>query len=1026
MASGTISGSTNYTGLAARMLWSQAADAANNQSRITLTMQVKNTTGSYFSYGANWTVTVDGTGDSFQAAINASAQGSPWTNVWEKTYTVNHASDGTKTARVSVSGSYKVGTYNGTATIPGTNLVLDAIDPVRPASIVSVTQAVGTDGNGEMTIRISKPERTVYCQAVVTLGSYQGSVSLDSGTQATYTLPASWAGAIGQGGKRGGTVTVITYREAGHTTEAGRVSAAFTAYRKCLIASNTPVVTLDGAGKIEIEINKTNAVDWAQATVALGGHSVSINLDGVTRGSASIPASWVDAIGSGGTAQGRVGLESFTGSDHETRIGQDTATFTAYKPVGIASASEEVLITGTGLMAVNLAKSGTVGYCQVEIALGTKVYSVSGDSVNEVRYTIPAAWASELPESSQAQGTVTVTTYTAADHQTAAGKATATFTAMAHATIAQVPAGAALGETVRIRINKPMSGMYVLAAVTLGTHHATIDFNSVTESTFTVPASWGDQFPSSRSATLEVAVMTYMDAAHTAAVTEAAMGYLTVTAPASTKPTGAQRVLWVEKGTYSGTDGSDLAYGTRLRSGYIRLGAGTYTTDNEQGMDTAVGVYDLDRQLVSDSDWQSAPYTFTLDGERLVRLTWRQDNSTALEPSDLSGVTLTGLVGGNTVEIYAHAMAYAVSGNSTVNGWGVAVAGCSRIHVRVDGSKVHPSTAGETIAGYQASAAGESGLMSVRGGKYHWESTNAVRTGGNVSVAIIGSRGYTDTAQEEMHVYDYHKPMLAGMDLYRSDAQGVAAEDGEYIRAISGVSWSNCGGNNPCALKARYKESIATSWGAWQTMTAGTALLMGGGELNARTAYLAQIQAEDGLGNTGEYEEPIPTDRISVHIKRNNLGLGIGRYAGQDYWIMSQFGLDTAGDVKIAGDLDTAGDVKIGGNLEFYNAANIPYFNLGPEGTEIVNDSDLNDYTELGNYYCSTDSGARTLLHKPSSLILSFVMRVYCSCGPQWARYRIQEITQWANGTMWRRQVTPDGQGGFAFGTWYKFDMTAD
>lgn len=69
-------------------------------------------------------------------------------------------------------------------------------------------------------------------------------------------------------------------------------------------------------------------------------------------------------------------------------------------------------------------------------------------------------------------------------------------------------------------------------------------------------------------------------------------------------------------------------------------------------------------------------------------------------------------------------------------------------------------------------------------------------------------------------------------------------------------------------------------------------------------------------------------------------------------------------------------------------------------GTEIINHTDLNDYLKVGNYYCSLNSNAITLINRPNDLNSAFVMKVIAGNGVD---YPSQNICALATGNMYYR-----------------------
>lgn len=83
-------------------------------------------------------------------------------------------------------------------------------------------------------------------------------------------------------------------------------------------------------------------------------------------------------------------------------------------------------------------------------------------------------------------------------------------------------------------------------------------------------------------------------------------------------------------------------------------------------------------------------------------------------------------------------------------------------------------------------------------------------------------------------------------------------------------------------------------------------------------------------------------------------------------------------------------------------------------GTNIPNNSDLNDYTDVGKYYTGSSSATATIVNKPSDLTSAFVMEVQLRGG-----YLNQIIYDYGGKMYIRGKVSSGWQ------SWYKFTGTS-
>lgn len=215
MASGYITGTTNLYTLDCRLAWASTPNAATNTSELTLTFQLRNRTGAYISNSGTWTLQVGGNSQTIRdtATVRANSQ---WTDVWTRTVTVTHESDGTKSIFLKVTGGLVSG-YVSTS-LSG-RAQLDAI--VQACQFISVTDTV-TFGE-TLTVTISKPSDTLGAVLVIALGSRSETINMDGSTvRAEWTLPEAWEDQLESGAdSMRGTLTLTTYTDSGHTTQQG-------------------------------------------------------------------------------------------------------------------------------------------------------------------------------------------------------------------------------------------------------------------------------------------------------------------------------------------------------------------------------------------------------------------------------------------------------------------------------------------------------------------------------------------------------------------------------------------------------------------------------------------------------------------------------------------------------------------------------------------------------------------------------------------------------------------------------------
>lgn len=205
MANGTIESSTG-TNLEIGIEWSSVADAASNTSTVTAKVFLHH----YQIYCAALTgsyITVGESTEYFSHAVSSSSGGLQKTYIAERTFTVPHSSDGSKSVRIAAgyvfNGTYN-GHYIGTLTVSGT-ATLDKI--ARASDFTLPTLTLTKTAN----VKIYPASSSYTHRAVMRVGNKTSATSTVSGATLSLTPPASLADGAPTSKKPSGTLTLETY-----------------------------------------------------------------------------------------------------------------------------------------------------------------------------------------------------------------------------------------------------------------------------------------------------------------------------------------------------------------------------------------------------------------------------------------------------------------------------------------------------------------------------------------------------------------------------------------------------------------------------------------------------------------------------------------------------------------------------------------------------------------------------------------------------------------------------------------------
>lgn len=206
MASGSFDSATG-SNLEIGCEWTSTANNASNTSSVRVRVYLKHydiycaaLSGSYVSVG-------DVT-EYFTAAMNSSDTGLQKTYIADKTFTVSHSQDGTKSVRISVGWVFN-GTYNGhyISTLEASRTV--SLDNIPRASSFTLPQTITL--TSPFTANITAASSSYKHRMILRVGNYTFSDSQRTGTSFSLTPPQILASGMTSSKRAQGTVTLETY-----------------------------------------------------------------------------------------------------------------------------------------------------------------------------------------------------------------------------------------------------------------------------------------------------------------------------------------------------------------------------------------------------------------------------------------------------------------------------------------------------------------------------------------------------------------------------------------------------------------------------------------------------------------------------------------------------------------------------------------------------------------------------------------------------------------------------------------------
>ena len=258
---------------------------------------------------------------------------------------------------------------------------------------------------------------------------------------------------------------------------------------------------------------------------------------------------------------------------------------------------------------------------------------------------------------------------------------------------------------------------------------------------------------------------------------------------------------------------------------------------------------------------------------------------------------------------------------SAIRAW---VQGYSKARAEFDDSRI-TCKQGASVRGYSITYLGKT----VSESPYRTETMGG--TAATVRCTVTDSRGLSAYEDFEIAIHPYAPPALTGARLYRADGDGSASDSGTHIAGRATANYYPIGGENAATIRG-YWKAVGGSYGSGEALSSGvTGIISGSAVISAERSYVAKLVITDSLGNTAEFEDSIPTERVAFHLKEGGNGAAFGTYAQQD-GLTCAWDAEFSKNVSVGGSLSansiTAADIIIGGKslLDFLHPVGSYYW----------------------------------------------------------------------------------------------------
>ena len=216
--------------------------------------------------------------------------------------------------------------------------------------------------------------------------------------------------------------------------------------------------------------------------------------------------------------------------------------------------------------------------------------------------------------------------------------------------------------------------------------------------------------------------------------------------------------------------------------------------------------------------------------------------------------------------------------NSGTKASGIAawVQGYSKARAVFDDSRI-TCKQGASVSGYSITYLGKT----VSESPYRTETIGS--TAATVRCTVTDSRGLSAYEDFEIAIHPYAPPALTGASLYRADGDGAASDSGTHIAGRATANYYSIGGENAATIRG-YWKAVGGSYGSGEALSSGvTGIISGSAVISTERSYVAKLVITDSLGNTAEFENSIPTERVAFHLKEGGNGAAFGKVAETEY-----------------------------------------------------------------------------------------------------------------------------------------------
>lgn len=212
-----------------------------------------------------------------------------------------------------------------------------------------------------------------------------------------------------------------------------------------------------------------------------------------------------------------------------------------------------------------------------------------------------------------------------------------------------------------------------------------------------------------------------------------------------------------------------------------------------------------------------------------------------------------------------------VNSNSVIDGWGIAIAGYTKIKVSATASGSYNSTISNfTISG---------GYSKIVNGTSLNCTSEVISLSGNKTFTVVAkdSRGRLSDSKSTTAIafYAYSKPTVSSFTVARS------SNNAKKIVVKANWTFSSVNSKNIATATLYYKKSSNTSWSTYGEIEKNTSVTLIN-DFDETNSYNFKVVVTDSLSNSAQEEGFVSTIAVTMDFRAGGKGLGIGKIAESD------------------------------------------------------------------------------------------------------------------------------------------------